>query len=180
MGGKSGKIKLCGLFLFIGLMALTGNVFAQYDINVLKAAYIERITRFVDWPQFSFPSASDSIVFGIINDDKFEKSAIEIFKSQKIKDRPVKIIRVNNAKDMVLCHLCYIGKINRDLLDNFIKQANQEKILLFGNTSDYANLGVHINFYIEDNKLKFEINKNSVDDGGFKISHLLMKTARII
>jgi hypothetical protein len=180
MGEKSGKIELCGLFLFIGLMALTGNVFAQYDINVLKAAYIERITRFVDWPEFSFPNASDSIVFGIINDDKFEKSAIEIFKSQKIKDRPVKIIKVNNKEDLTLCHLCYIGEIKRDSLDNFIKLANQEKILLFGNTRDNANLGVHINFYIEGDKLKFEINQNSVQTAGFKISHLLMKSARII
>jgi len=39
---------------------------------------------------------------------------------------------------------------------------------------------VHINFYLEDEKLKFEINEKSLASGGFKVSYLLMQNTRII
>lgn len=180
MKRKSDKIKIWHWLLFMVLMNIPGYVIAQYNPNVLKAAYIERITRFVDWPDSLVTNMADSIVFGFVNDDNFEKAAMEIFKSQKIKGHPVRILKVKNQEDLVLCNLCYIGELDKASLENYIKLANQKKILLFGNSSNYADLGVHFNFYIEEDKLKFEINKNSTQTAGFKISHLLMKTARII
>jgi hypothetical protein len=45
---------------------------------------------------------------------------------------------------------------------------------------DFGVAGIHINFYIEDDKLKFEINKSSIDSGKLKVSSLLMKSSKVI
>jgi len=164
------------LFLFLLLLSASEG-FAQYEPNVLKAAYIERITRFIEWAN---TEGIDSIVFGIVNDREFEKTAHEIFKSQLIKELPVKVIHVSDENDLQMCHLCYVGNADENTINNFIGIANKKSILLLSNAGSYGLLGVHINFYIEGDKLKFEINKNSAHAAGFKISHLLMKSARII
>jgi len=41
-------------------------------------------------------------------------------------------------------------------------------------------MGVHINFYIEDEKLKFEINDKTINSAGFKVSYLLLQNTRLI
>jgi hypothetical protein len=180
MGRIPHILKINLSLLILVNMVLTRNVSAQYNLDELKAAYIERITRFVEWPDSEIINKSDTIVFGFANDKKFEQFAINIFKTQKIIDRPVKIISVNNKEDLGQCQLCYVGHLNVETLNSYISLSNKNKILLFGHSDGYAALGIHINFYIEENKLKFEISRNSTQTAGFKISHLLLKTARII
>lgn len=174
------KILISGFPLFPGLILLPEKTSAQYDIDVLKMAYIERITRFIEWPELSLPEANDTIVFGFIAADEIEDTSREIFKSQKIKGLPVKVVKVTNSTQLAQCHLCYVGNADHETLTIYFAISNREKILLFGQTSDFAKKGLHINFYIEEDKLKFEINKKTTQAAGFKVSHLLMQTARII
>jgi hypothetical protein len=47
-------------------------------------------------------------------------------------------------------------------------------------TPDFGSAGVHINFYLEDEKPKFEINERSMVAAGLKASYLLMQNIRII
>ena len=62
----------------------------------------------------------------------------------------------------------------------FVVSANASGVLLISETTGLCKAGVHINFYIEDEKFKFEINNVSMDSAGFKVSYLLMQNTRII
>jgi hypothetical protein len=180
MEGILNKLKFPASFLVLIFLVFPRSLFAQYNLEELKAAYIERITRFVEWPDSLTSGKTDTIVLGFAHDVDFQEFAAKIFKLQTINERPVKIIPVNNDEDLRLCNLCYIGQIDSLTLNNYVALSNSKKILLFGNTAGYAKSGIHFNFYIEDNKLKFEVSIKSIQAAGFKISHLLLKTARII
>lgn len=64
------------------------------------------------------------------------------------------------------------------MISKFIDAANSSGVLLISGTTDFSKAGVYINFYIEDEKLKFEINEKSLGSAGFKVSYLLMQNTR--
>ncbi|MGZ2371675.1 YfiR family protein [Ancylomarina sp. YFZ004] len=153
---------------------------AQVDQDLLRAAYMERITRFVEWPSECLSDENTIITVGVVNNPAFANTIKEIFKSQKIKNRTVKVLSLLEGDDISSCQICFIDKIDSASLKSTIPLANKYGILLFSQNKMCAKAGVHINFFIDKGKLKFEINKSSVDSAGFKISHLLMKSARIL
>lgn len=164
------------LLLFLSSL----NCEAQYKENVVKAAYIERITRFVEWPLKDSLQSHDQFVIGVYNEDEFLFTLSEVFKNKPIKGHLVKIIPVKNAEEIGACNICYISEKAKSLIKDFISAANSSGVLLISGSNGFCKAGVHINFYLEDEKLKFEINEKSLGSAGFKVSYLLMQNTRII
>lgn len=153
---------------------------AQYNENIIKAAYIERITRFIEWPVKDNLLSRDMFVIGVYGENEFYNTLTEVFKEKPIKDHKVTIIPIKSPEEIYTCNLCYISESAKPLINKFVADANSSGVLLISGTTDFSKAGVHINFYIEDEKLKFEINEKSIVSAGFKVSYLLMQTTRII
>ena len=156
------------------------EVNAQYNENIIKAAYIERITRFIEWPVKNHNQSHDSFVIGVYGETDFFNTLNDVFKKITIKDHKVIVNQIKNPEQINSCNICYISEKAKPLISKFVDKANSSGVLLVSGTTDFSENGVHINFYIEDEKLKFEINKTSVESAGFKVSYLLMQNTRII
>lgn len=156
------------------------TVNAQYSENIIKAAYIERITHFVEWPAKNSIISLDTIVIGVFGEKEFYATLKKVYKDKRIKDRKVSIIPIKSPGQMSTCNICYISKNAKPLINNFVTAASASGVLLFSGTTDFSKAGVHINFYLEHENLKFEINEKSMDSAGFKVSYLLMQNTRII
>jgi hypothetical protein len=163
-------------FLFLCVIPVAG----QYNENLIKAAYIERITRFVEWPAGKNLTSMDQFVIGVYEEDDFYNILITVFKEKSIKEHKVKIVSIKFPEQINTCNLCYISEKAKSTLGKFIDSANSSGVLLISETSGFSKAGVHINFYIEEEKLKFEINEKSLASAGFKVSYLLMQNNRII
>jgi hypothetical protein len=162
------------------LFFLGPPVKAQYNENIIKAAYIERITRFVEWPVRNNSNSSDLFVIGVYDEDDFYSTLTDVFKEKPIKEHKVKIILIKGPEEINGCNLCYISSIAKPMIRKFVTLANSSGVLLMSETTNFSKEGVHINFYIEDEKLKFEINEQSISSAGFKVSYLLMQNTRIV
>jgi len=156
------------------------SLFAQYNEDVIKAAYIERITRFVEWPVNDNLFLNDRFVIGVYEDSDFYNTLTLIFKEKLIKDRRVLIIPVEGPEQLNTCNICYLSKNARPHISKFVETANSSGTMLISGTSGFGKDGVHINFYLEDEKLKFEINEKSIGLAGFKLSYLLMQNTRLV
>ncbi len=159
---------------------LAGFLSAQYNPDVIKAAYIERITRFIEWPQSNGVKDSSVFVIGVYEETGFYNTLTEVFKEKKIKDREVKIIKITNPEQIKTCDIFYISAKGKQNIGKFILLANENGVLMMSEAKDFGEAGVHINFFIEDDKLKFEINKASIGSGKLRVSSLLMKSSKII
>lgn len=180
MKGNSYMAQRTGLTVILLLFLSCLPAIAQYNENVTKAAYIERITRFVEWPAKDSHLANDQFVIGVYYEDEFYNTLIEVFKDKSIKEHKVKIITVNSPEQLNGCNLCYISQKAKPSISDFLVRASTSGVLLISGTNGFCKAGVHINFYIEDEKLKFEINEKSLISAGFKVSYLLMQNTRII
>jgi hypothetical protein len=163
-------------FLFLDVAPANG----QYNENLIKAAYIERITRFVEWPANEKLTSQDLFIIGVFDEDVFFDILNTVFKEKPIKEHKVKVISIKFPEQINTCNICYISAKAKASIGKFIASANSSGVLLISNTPGFSKAGVHINFYIEEEKLKFEINETSMVSAGFKVSYLLLQNNRII
>jgi hypothetical protein len=147
----------------------------------IKSAYLEKITRFIQWP---VPSADNSnppfFVIGIAGVSPLEGVLEGDYKDRRIKDKPVRIVRIFSPEGVKACDLLFIAGSEEDELDSYIQKAKQFHVLTVGDTAGFAQRGVHINFYIEDQKVRFSINPESMKQAGLNAGSLLLDYAKIV
>lgn len=151
-----------------------------YNEYLLKAVFLERFTRFVEWPQDdSFNDDTKPFIIGVIKPGPFDSILAPIYKNQAIKGKPVKIRYIKKINEIHHCHMLFIGNTGFKKLKKIIKSVRFYPVLTVSDSKGYAKRGVHINMYIDEKKqIRFEINKKAVTQSGLAISYLLLKVSK--
>jgi hypothetical protein len=166
-------------FMLFLLIFMHNSLSSQSDINTLKAVAIEKIALFITWPSSS-PSNQEFTV-GVLGDSPIVETLGEIYREKKIKDLKVKIVEIKNIESISSsCQLLFIPKIKMAELNKVLKHTSDKPILTISDTEGFAEVGCMINFYVYENKLRFELNQQAIDDAGFKIDYRLLKVSKII
>src|SRR5512133_1846374 len=129
------RIASSTIFIFLFLRV---HVNAQYNENIIKAAYIERITRFVEWPVKDDNLTDLSFVIGVYGETGFYNTLSEIFKKTLIKDHKVTVISITKPEQINSCNLCYISEKAKPLISKFVDTANAYGVLLISGTTDFS------------------------------------------
>lgn len=187
------KIKYL-LFIFIvthSLVPIPGNNYfsvksslaqqSKQNEYLLKSVFMERFTRFVQWPETFIKKNKDQhFIIGVIGPNPFDDILQTVFSRQPIKGKPVEIRLLNNLSDIPECHMLFIGKTDPQSLSNIVNYSRNFPVLTVSDNNGYASRGVHINMYVENEQIRFEINNESASASNLKISYLLLKLARIV
>jgi hypothetical protein len=153
----------------------------EVDENTMVVVYLERFTRFIEnkmHPEFDNPELDFNLY--IIGKNIYSNSFETIFKEQKIKNRKVNIRFVSRIEELEGANMVFISKSCDKDLEKIVAYTANKGILTTSYSTGFSGRGVNINLYMQDQKLKFEINQNSAKVAGFHISHLLLSKARII
>jgi hypothetical protein len=148
---------------------------------VAKAAFLERFTRFTEWPPKSQMSdTSKPFVISVIGEDPFGSVLRDICAEQKIKHKPVKVRNINEIEEINGTNLLFISSSEKERIEKVIDYTQEKPILTVGDTQGFGEKGVHINFYLEGDSLRFTINQTAVKNSGLSISYLLLEVAKVI
>lgn len=80
---------------------------------------------------------------------------------------------------MSSCHLLFVSSSERDRIARILDLVKKSPVLVVGDTPEFEGMGVGINFYIQENKVRFRINKEAVERTGLKISSELLGLAEM-
>ncbi|MGE5340896.1 MAG: YfiR family protein [Candidatus Omnitrophota bacterium] len=155
----------------------------QYAELDVKAVMLEKITRFIEWPnEVNVSESSRFFIIGVIgNNNAFAQRLETAFSRQKIRDKEVKIRLFSNLKEIARCHLLVISRSEKSNVSAIVSALKNKPILLVGDTDHFAEMGVHINFYLRsDGKLKFEINKDAILSAGLAVSFRLIEAGTLV
>ncbi len=151
------------------------------DEEKLIAAYIERFTRFIEWPAESeIEIKSKPFIICIVGENHFSESFEEIYSKLKIKDKKVLIHYVQDINNIPYCHLAFICDDMKDKLKILKEKIGDQPTLLLSDEPGFAEICTHINLYRENKKIRFEINQELINSSGLYISHLLLRHGKII
>jgi hypothetical protein len=146
----------------------------------VKAEFMERFTRFIDWPEASFPAPDAPFVFCTLGEAPFGQSLERLAAEHKVKGRPILIRHMTSPTQLEQCHLLFIAQSEQQRLRAILSQAVGKPILTVGDTSGFASAGVIINFFIERELVRFEINVKAARETGLTFSSKLLKLGRLV
>jgi hypothetical protein len=147
----------------------------------LKAAYLYNFGSYVEWPASAFASPQAPFVLGVIGPNPFSDLLDEVASTKKIQGRTIVIRQLATPADATKCQIVFIagGATEAERL-GVIKAARSHPVLTVSESAGLAERGVVVNFFIEQNKIRFEINVQTAREQGLKISSKLLSLARVI
>jgi len=160
------------LFLTVTCAAAQAAPAKEYEV---KAAFIHNIAKFVEWP----PRSAGSLKLCVIGQDPFG-SALDALDAKPIGDTVWEVLPVRRNSNLRGCGVLFIPASENNNLKPILTSIQGSAVLTVGDTPGYAEQGVMVNFYLEQNKVRLEINKDAAGRAGFKISSQLLKLARIV
>jgi hypothetical protein len=176
-GGAAWPAGLLAVLLAVGAPSRALASELEYQV---KAEFMERFTRFIDWPEASFPAPDAPFVFCTVGEASFEGYLERLAAEHKVKGRPIVVRRISSSAQAEGCHLLFIAQSEQEHLKEILPQVAGKPILTVGDTSGFASAGVMINFYVERDFVRFEINMSAARKAGLKFSSKLLKLGRIV
>lgn len=146
----------------------------------VKAAFIYNFSLFVEWPSRAFEDENTPIVIGILGDDPFGESLDNALKGKLLNERGYQIKRSKWISDIADSHILYISPSAVQDLKSILNRISGKAVLTIGDYPGLASKGVMVNFYIENEKVRFEINANAVREAQLNVSSKLLRLGKII
>ena len=147
----------------------------EYEV---KAVFLYNLAKFIEWPEKSLDNSSTLTVY-ILGDDPFGAN-LDAIKGKLIKGKTVVVKQIASPTALKNAGVLFISSSEQEQLQDILKGVSGKPILTVGDTESFASRGVMVNFYIENNKIRFEINREAARLAGLKISSNLLKMGKII
>lgn len=169
--------------LTICLLAISSSVhvFGATSEYTMKAAFIEKLTHFVDWPDDS-PLADPNHVFTlcVIGKNPFEGSLQKLASQMKIKGRNTLFLEITSPLEVQGCDLLFVSNKHSFPIIDILTVIKNRPVLSVSDTPGFAEQGGMVNFFTEEGRLGFEVNLKKAKTLGFNIRSRLLKLSRIV
>jgi hypothetical protein len=142
----------------------------------VKAAFVFQMLRYVEWPA----SDGEEFVVGVLGEDPFGRTLDTLAERSAPTGQPIRVVRFGRLQDVTGCRILFIARSEREGLASVLARLSRQPILLLGDTAGFAERGVHVNFYLSGDRVRFEINLEATRRARLKISAKLLRLARII
>ena len=150
---------------------------------LIKAGFIYNFAKLVEWPTSSFAQPDSPIVIGILGEDPFGATLDRIVADKKINGRGFAVKRLKwskDFKDLKDCNILFVSASEKEHIDSVVDAMKWLPILTIGDAPGFARRGGIMNFTLEDNKVRFEVNVEAAKHADLTISSRLLTLARIV
>jgi hypothetical protein len=173
------------LFMFAGavlrLEAQSDDASEGNREYTVKAAYLLQFGRYAQWPANSFANNQSPLVIGVLGKYPFSTDFEEVARTKRIEGRPVVIRQFASMTEYKTCHILFIvASFGTEETAAAIKELKNTSVLLVGEKPGFAEQGGLINFYVEERKVRFEINVEVARQKQLKIDSTLLSLAKIV
>lgn len=158
----------------------TREASTEADEYRVKAAFLYHFVYYTTWPPKSFADDAAPIVLLIVGEDPFGPVLDATFEGKKLHDREVVVRRVEEVPKEVEAHVVFVGDATDEERAALLDLCRERPVLLVGEHEGFAEDGARCNFYLEDEKVRFEVNVGEAQECGLALSSQLLKLARIV
>ncbi|MGA1867677.1 MAG: YfiR family protein [bacterium] len=184
---------VAGMSILLMCHALWGKNGAAYEHDV-KAAIVFKLLQFIEWPSdVSADTEKRTITIGVLGTDAYN-SINKIFKGKVVDGKKIEIHRlakenilkkkayddgekmqVGTLRDYAVVLICPEEGIDFAQLRPLLKGRGT---LTIGEEKGFLEKGGMINFVMENEKVKFEINNCAAEEAGFHIRSSVLRMAK--
>jgi hypothetical protein len=168
-----------GAWALLGAAGLTAQQTAPSEYQV-KAAYIYNFGKFVKWPAFAPANQSGLFTICVLDGDPFGSVLQSDLAGESVDGRPVAVKRLPKAQDAEACHILFIGSAQGKDLGEILAAVDQISVLTVSDMPDFSKRGGMIQFILDGNRVRFEINLDSAGKSHLVFASELLKVAAAV
>jgi hypothetical protein len=146
----------------------------------VKAAFLYNFARFVEWPGQALGNGGSPLLVGVMGDDPFGSSIDQVVAGKNVNGHPIAVNRLRWGQDLRQCHILFISSSEARRLPQILASLRGASVLTVADMERFDQQGGVVRFFIEDGKVRFEINVDAADQAGLKISSKLLALAKIV
>lgn len=134
--------------------------------------------KYIEWPE---AQSKGDFVIGIMGDSPINKELQSLAATKKLKGRNIVLKKCNTAEEAATCHLLYITDSKSSAVKTLKEQMKDKPVLIVGEREGLAKKGASLSFVtLEDDNLKFDINKKEIEQHQLKIASSLIQLGIVI
>jgi hypothetical protein len=168
-------VVLAGVLMLVvtglGWRALTLAAAEVSDAQV-KAAFLMNFAKFVEWPAHS----EGPLVICIAADDAFADIATETVRGRNFNGRQFQVSRLASRDDPSGCNVVFVGAIPPEDAAELMQRV-RGPVLTVGETARFLRDEGMVRFYVERNRVRFQISQKNAEAKGLRISSRLLMLA---
>jgi len=108
-------------------------------------------------------------------------SAVERAVAGELLDgRPILQVSPPTPENARSCHILFLGRLEDPRAERWIVAVRGTPVLVVGESRGAWEHGAQINFVLDDNRVKFDVNTDAAGQAGLTISSKLLRVAREI
>jgi hypothetical protein len=146
----------------------------------VKAEFIERFTRFIDWPPTAFAGPDSPFILCVVGETPITAYLERLAQTRRIKSRPVELRRMKSSADLSQCHLLFIAAGERAHLRQILARVEGRPIVTVADSEGFGRAGVLINLLLDaEGRVGFEISSTSAKHTALTLNAQLLKLSRL-
>ena len=146
--------------------------------NDVKAAFLYNFTKFIEWPPPPQPATPFRVC--ALADGAFAASLDRTIADESVRGRPLVRVQPRSVDDARNCALLYVGPGYLQQAAPFLAAIRDLPVLTVGEGAQFIKQGGAIGFFLENNRVRFDISIRAVQRSGLKASSQLMRVARTV
>lgn len=146
----------------------------------LKAAVVYHFIRYTTWPKEAFDAPDAPFKVLVVGVDPYGKVLDDALAGKVVHDRKLAVERRIALPPEIDAQVVLCGKMAPEDLALLLLRCKRKPVLLVGETQDFARSGGSARLLVEDDKIRFEVNVDAVQESRLTISSQVLKLARIV
>ena len=173
--------RAAGAVLALGLLVGTARAGQQQDAErELKAVFLYNFAKFVEWPPGGFPEPPAPVTLCVLGDDAVGESLEAVVKGETLNGRRLVVRRPRDAQQARDCHVLFVGPAEKGRIPEVLTALRGTSVLTVGDGGDFLDHGGMIRFFLEQNRVRFDINLDAAERSHLSLSSKLLRLARAV
>ena len=163
--------------LFAGSSALGQQKPSEYKV---EAAYLYNFGRFVEWPAKSATAQTSSFTICVLGEDPFGQALDATLAGEAIGNQRVIARRISSPQMSADCQILFISSSEANRLNKIIEALDKNAILTVSDIPQFSQHRGMIQFVLEENRIRFEVNLTATQRAGLTLSSDQLKVATVV
>jgi YfiR/HmsC-like len=160
------------------LMMVWSNARCQSIDYSVHANIVYHITKYIEWPE---NKRTGDFVIGIIGDSPLFDHLKSLSINKSVNGQKIIIKNISaSSNDVLKCQILFISEEENHSVKRIAANSEGMPVLIITESEGLALKGSCINFIIEDDHLKLEINKKNIESKNIKIASELMSLGKLV
>lgn len=145
--------------------------------NEVKAVYLFNFARFTQWPSTLGNQKNSSFAICVLGQDPFGSALDAVVVGESIGGNRVVTKRISKPQDASSCHVLYISSSEAGQLKDVLNALGKASVLTVSDIPEFSRRGGIVQFVMENNRVRFEVNLVNAAGAGLTLSSELLKVA---